>query len=155
VRIALTGVLDDPSLQILHSLPGDSQAWVDERGSPVDLDRATGVQRVTRVASGNRRIAILHDPSLSEHRALVISAGSYALAALENLSLTDDLANSIQDLAEPGPAGSRLNRMPVRRSNATSTTGPSNTLWPCASSSDSRPPPSSAGTRRVPRLSAL
>jgi signal transduction histidine kinase len=100
VRIALADVLDDPSLQILHSFPGDSQAWVDERGAPADLDGAAGVQRVTRIASGNWRIAILHDPSLSEHRALVISAGSYALTALENLSLTDELDHSLQDLAE-------------------------------------------------------
>jgi signal transduction histidine kinase len=100
VRIALAGVLDDPSLQILHSFPGDSQAWVDERGSPTDLHRGTGVQDVTRVASGNWRIAILHDPLLSEHRALVVSAGSYALTALENLSLTDDLDHSLRDLAE-------------------------------------------------------
>jgi signal transduction histidine kinase len=100
VRIALAGVLDDPSLQILHSFPGDSQTWVDERGSPADLDGAAGVHSVTRVASGNWRIAILHDPSLSEHRALVISAGAYALAALENLSLTDELHHSHEDLVE-------------------------------------------------------
>jgi signal transduction histidine kinase len=100
VRIALAGVLDDPSLQILHSFPGDSHAWVNERGSPADLDRAADVQDVTRVASGNWRIAILHNPSLSEHRALVISAGSYALAALENLSLTDELRHSLEDLAD-------------------------------------------------------
>jgi signal transduction histidine kinase len=100
VRLALAGVLDDPSLQILHSFPGDSAAWVDERGAAVELARAAGAQTVTTITSGGWRIAILHDPSLSEHRPVVISAGSYALAALENLSLTDELHHSLQDLAE-------------------------------------------------------
>jgi signal transduction histidine kinase len=100
VRTALAGVLEDPSLQILHSFPGDARAWVDEHGSPADLNRTAAAQGVTRVASGNGRIAILHDPSLSEHRGLVISAGSYALAALENLYLTDELHDSRRDLAE-------------------------------------------------------
>jgi signal transduction histidine kinase len=100
IRLALADALDDPSLRILHSFPGDSQAWVDELGSPVELDRTTSFQRVTTISSGNWRIAVLHDPSRLEDRALVFSAGSYALAALENRSLTEELQHSVQDLAE-------------------------------------------------------
>ncbi len=100
VRLALAGALHDPSLRILHSFPGDSRAWVDESGSPAELPRAAAAQRITRIASGHWRIAVIHDAALAENRALVESAGSCALAALENQCLTDELHNSVRALAE-------------------------------------------------------
>jgi signal transduction histidine kinase len=100
VRGALATALGDPGLRVLHSFPGDSRAWVDERGSPVELERMGRGQRTTRISSGRWQIAVLHDPSLLEDRTLVLNAGSYALAALENLSLTDELHHSLEDLAE-------------------------------------------------------
>jgi signal transduction histidine kinase len=96
----LASALEDPSLRILHSFPGDPAGWVDESGSEVDLMAASGVQSVTEISSGNWRIAVLHDAALSEDPALVRIAGSYALAALENHRLTDELRLSLQDLAE-------------------------------------------------------
>jgi signal transduction histidine kinase len=72
---------------------------VDEEGSPVDLARSAGAQRLTRIDREGWRIALLHDASLLEDRALVLSAGSYALAALENQSLTQELRQSLDDLA--------------------------------------------------------
>ena len=100
VRIGLADALQDPSLRILHSIPGDVHAWVDEAGAPVTQPRDTSSAPVAEVSSGNWSIAIRHDPSLSEDRALVVSAGSYALAALENHRLTDELQQSVLALAE-------------------------------------------------------
>jgi signal transduction histidine kinase len=100
VRLALADVLKDPSLRILHSFPGGSGAWVDEAGSPVARVEAEPAERVTRVSSGNWRIAIVHDASLADSRELVHTAGSYALARLEMSRLTDELRDSLHDLAE-------------------------------------------------------
>jgi signal transduction histidine kinase len=97
---AMSSGLEDPSLRILHSFPGDSGSWVDESGSPAELRQAADAQEVTEIASGNWRIAVLHDPALSEDPALVRGAGSYALAALENHRLTDELRQSLHDLAQ-------------------------------------------------------
>jgi signal transduction histidine kinase len=100
VRLGLAGALQDPSLRILHSFPGDSQAWIDESGVPVLLAQAGADQHVTEVASGSWRIAVLHDGSLVEDRPLVLAAASYALTVLENHSLTGELRNSLRELAE-------------------------------------------------------
>jgi signal transduction histidine kinase len=100
VRLALAGALQDPTLRILHSFPGDVPAWVDESGSPEALPPATAPEQVTEIASGRGRIAIVHHVFLAEDRSLVISAGSYALATLENQRLTDELRRSAHDLAE-------------------------------------------------------
>jgi signal transduction histidine kinase len=98
VRLALALALKDPSLRILHSFPGDSVAWVDESGLPTEPADADPAQSVTHIASGSWRIAIIHDGSLAD--SLVHTTGSYALAKLETSRLTDELRNSLQDLAE-------------------------------------------------------
>lgn len=100
VSLGLAGALQDPSLRILHSVPGDYQAWIDESGAPVLLAQAAADQQVTEVASGSWRIAVLHDGSMAEDRPLVLAAASYALTVLENHSLTGELRNSLQELAE-------------------------------------------------------
>lgn len=99
VRDALADALDDRSLRLFHSFPGDPYPWVDEDGHPVELTAGGRGQRVTRVSSGDWQIAVLHDASLLEDRPLVESAGACALTALENHSLTDDLRQSLTDLA--------------------------------------------------------
>lgn len=99
VRASLADALQDPSLRIVHSFPGDSSAWVDETGQPVLLDQAPPSQRITQISSGNWRIAMLHDPVLADDPALLMSAGSYALATMENQSLTDELDGALHDLA--------------------------------------------------------
>jgi signal transduction histidine kinase len=66
----------------------------------VALPQAAGARRVTEVATGNWRIAVVHSAALAEDPALVRTAGSYALAALENHSLTGELRRSLYDLAE-------------------------------------------------------
>ncbi len=100
VRLALADALKDPSLRILHSFPGDSRAWVDESGSPAQPADADPAQRVTHVVSGSWRIAIVHDASLADSHELVHTTGSYALARLETSRLTDDLRDSLHQLAE-------------------------------------------------------
>ena len=100
VRHALAAALGDPSLRILHSIPGDTRTWVDESGSAVQSPPAAADQRVTQVSSGNWRIAVVHATSLDEDAALVSSACSYALAALENQSLTDELELALHNLAQ-------------------------------------------------------
>jgi signal transduction histidine kinase len=100
VRLGLADALQDPTLRILYSFPGDFHAWIDESGAPVLLAPAGVDQQVTEVASGSWRIAVLHDGSLAEDRPLVLAAASYALTVLENHSLTGELRNSLQELAE-------------------------------------------------------
>ena len=100
VRLALAEALHDPSLRILHSFPGDMRAWVDESGNPAEPAYAEPAQHVTHVSSGNWRIAIVHDASLAESHALVRSTGSYALATLEMSQLTNELQDSLRELAE-------------------------------------------------------
>ncbi len=87
-----------PSMRILHSFPGDSHAWVDEAGSPVEPADADPARNVTHISSGNWSIAIVHDASLAD--SLVHTTGSYALARLEMSRLTDELRDSLRDLAE-------------------------------------------------------
>ena len=98
VRLALARALKDPSLRILHSFPGDSHAWVDESGSPVQPADADPARNVTHISSGNWSIAIVHDASLAD--SLVHTTGSYVLARLEMSRLTDELRDSLRDLAE-------------------------------------------------------
>ena len=100
VRRALADALKDPSLRILHSFPGDSPAWVDESGLPAEPGDADPAQRVTHVSSGSWRIAIVHDASLADSPELVHTTGSYALVRLEMSRLTDELRDSLEDLAE-------------------------------------------------------
>jgi signal transduction histidine kinase len=100
IRRALAGALKDPTLRILHSFPGETRAWVDESGAPVEPTDAAPTQRITEVSGGNWRIAIVHDASLAESRGLVQTTGSYALARLEMSRLTDELRDSLRDLAE-------------------------------------------------------
>ena len=97
---AVAGALEDPSLRILHSFPRELGVWVDESGAPVALPLGRGQQEVTEVVSGSWRIAVVHDAALADDRALVRTAGSYALAALENDHLTGELRSSLEALAE-------------------------------------------------------
>jgi signal transduction histidine kinase len=98
---ALADALEDPSLRILHSFPDEQQgAWVDESGAPVALPLGGAEREVSEVASGSSRIAIVHAPALAEDRALVRTAGSYALSALENDHLSGQFRSSLEALAE-------------------------------------------------------
>jgi signal transduction histidine kinase len=100
VTRAVADALEDRSLRILHAFPGRVQGWVDESGAPATPTDARADQDITEVVNGRWRIAIVHDSALAEDRALVQTAGSYALAALENEHLSGELRSSLEDLAE-------------------------------------------------------
>jgi signal transduction histidine kinase len=95
---------------MFHSFPGEHGGWVDESGAPVVLPGARADAAVTEVASGRWQIAIVHDPALAEHRALVQTAGAYALAALENDHLSGELRRSLDALAESRARASAVER---------------------------------------------
>ena len=119
---AVADALQDRSLKILHSFPDEQEGWVDESGVPVALTDARVAQEVTEVAGGRWRIAIVHDPVLAEHHALVQSAGSFALAALENEHLSGELRSRSRRWRNPGPAPAPLSTASAASSNVTSTT---------------------------------
>ncbi|MFZ0040384.1 MAG: ATP-binding protein [Solirubrobacteraceae bacterium] len=100
VRRAMASALDDPSLRILHSFPGDGGSWIDETGAPAEIPGPTSRQKVTQLESDGWRIAIVHHPALAEAPAVMETVGAYALAALENDSLSEELRSSRQRLAE-------------------------------------------------------
>jgi signal transduction histidine kinase len=105
VRRALAEALHDPSLEVLHSFPDETGSWVDEAGSPVALPDTTPEQVITEVADNTGRLAILHDSALCEDLSLVRTAGSYALAALENDHLSERLRSSRDELARSRARG--------------------------------------------------
>ena len=99
VRRSLADALADPSLQTLYSFPRSLGYWVDETGTP-SPPPVRSEQDVTEVANGSWRIAIVHDPALSEERPLLRTVASYALAMLENDRLADELSLSLNELAQ-------------------------------------------------------
>lgn len=115
VRSVLAEALEDPSLRILHSFPGDANSWVDETGAPVTMPDRRTEHALTAVANGTWRIAIVHDSTLAEDPALMETAASYALAALENERLSDRLRASLMELAEARAFGVNAERRERRK----------------------------------------
>jgi signal transduction histidine kinase len=101
LRSAMAEALQDPALRILYWVPGDPGRWVDETGWPVKPPRQEGERASTEVAVGGRRVAaIVHDVSLARDPALIEAATSYALAALENERLVEQLESSLDELSK-------------------------------------------------------
>jgi signal transduction histidine kinase len=100
VTQAVADALEDASLRIYHSFPGEQAGWVDESGGAVAFPVRSAGRDVTEVASGRWRIALVHDSALSEDRSLMQTAGSYALAALENDHLSGELRSSLEALTQ-------------------------------------------------------
>jgi signal transduction histidine kinase len=98
-RHALAEAIADPSLKIVESRPGNPPGWVDESGALLP-DGNHPAERITEIADGTRRIAVLHDPALADEPFLVNIAGTFALAALENDRLSAELQMSLKELAE-------------------------------------------------------
>jgi signal transduction histidine kinase len=115
VGSVLAEALEDPSLRILHSFPGDADSWVDETGAPVTMAGRRTEHAVTEVVNGTWRVAIVHDPALAEDPELMETAASYALAALENESLSDRLRTSLKQLAEARAFGVNAERRERRK----------------------------------------
>jgi signal transduction histidine kinase len=105
VRRAVAISLEDPSLQVFHSLPADPPSWVDESGSPVELPSASSQQEITEVRTRSWRIAIVRRPALTEDGAVLETVGPYLLAALENDRLGAEFRSSLERLAEARTRG--------------------------------------------------
>jgi signal transduction histidine kinase len=101
LRAALGDALQDPSLEVVYPLRGDTARWVDETGWPVAAPEPSEGRTVTEVSADGRRIAaILHDEALAQDPALVQGAASYALTALENDRLVGQLHKSLEELSQ-------------------------------------------------------
>jgi signal transduction histidine kinase len=101
LRAALADALQDPSLEVVYWLRGDTAQWVDETGWPVVAPQASEGRAVTEVSAAGRRIAaIVHHEALAQDPALVQGAASYALAALENDRLVGQLRASLDELSQ-------------------------------------------------------
>jgi signal transduction histidine kinase len=101
LRTELAEALQDPSLEVVYWLSGDTGRWVDETGWPVKPPESSDRRAVTEVSADGRRVAaILHDVALSQDPALVQAAASYALNALENDRLVERLRGSLEELSQ-------------------------------------------------------
>jgi signal transduction histidine kinase len=115
VGLVMATALEDPSLKILHSFPGDEGLWVDESGAPLPMPQAAANGQITEVGNGNWRLAIVHDRELAEDPTLVETAGSYALAAMENEQLSGELRSSLKELANARALGVTAERRERRK----------------------------------------
>jgi signal transduction histidine kinase len=101
LRVALAHALQDPSLEVMYWLRGETAQWVDGTGWPVTAPEPAEGRAVTEVTADGRRIAaILHNEALAQDPALVHGAASYALAALENDRLMRQLRTSLEELSQ-------------------------------------------------------
>ncbi len=111
----LADALEDPTLRILLSFPSNAGQWVDESGAAVRTPQGRSEQVITEIADGRWRLAVIHDRALAEDPALVETAGLYALAALENDRLGDDLRLSLTELAQARALGINAERRGRRK----------------------------------------
>jgi signal transduction histidine kinase len=96
LRDALADALGDRSLRLLYRRPG-REAWVDHDGRPATLPDV-GVTPLVR--DGETIGAIVHDPALDEEPALLQSAASAAVLALDNERLAAELRARVDELEE-------------------------------------------------------
>jgi signal transduction histidine kinase len=97
LRAAIAQALGDPSLAVAYWLP-DQEGYVDLEGRPVALPDDPA--RRTNVVDGSRTpvAALLHDPSLQEHPALLDAVGAAAGLALERARLHAELHARLDEL---------------------------------------------------------
>jgi signal transduction histidine kinase len=100
LRRAMAHAMRDPELEIVYRTAGPHGRWIDENGWPVAAPLERRGRAVTEVRSdGYLRAAIVHDADLAAYRDVVAAACSYALTALENERLADELAASLRELS--------------------------------------------------------
>ena len=98
LRVTLSQALEDPHLRIAYWLNGREGRWVDESGLTAKEPRESNGRAVTEVmAAGRLLAAITHDSGLDP--VLVNASSSYALTALENERLIEELSSSLDELA--------------------------------------------------------
>jgi signal transduction histidine kinase len=97
IRDALARALDDPSLELAYWLP-EFEGYADATGHPVNLS-GNGHRAATPVSRNGQPIAALvHDPALSEERALLDAVAAAAAIALENARLNVELRARLEEL---------------------------------------------------------
>ncbi|MBD0328674.1 MAG: hypothetical protein ICV64_01010 [Thermoleophilia bacterium] len=98
VREALAERIGDRTLALAYWLP-EREAFVDERGLPVELPDPASGRAWTEVAHEGRRVAaIVHDAELDARPELVRAAASGAVLALDNERLKAELRARIEAL---------------------------------------------------------
>jgi signal transduction histidine kinase len=97
----LADVIADPSLQLAYPGTRVDAEWVDTAGRPIELPAPGGSRSVTLVQDGDHPVAALvYDGALEEQEEFVAAAGSFALAALENLRLSAKVDASLAELQD-------------------------------------------------------
>jgi signal transduction histidine kinase len=87
MRNALAGTLHDPSLQLVYWLP-DRQVFVDAIGTEVDPPGGHDGRAVTTLTrDGHLIAALIHDPALLDHPAIMSAVAAAAGLAVENQHL--------------------------------------------------------------------
>jgi signal transduction histidine kinase len=97
---AMAEALEDPTVRIVHRLPGEEGRWVDDTGWPVVVPTPGPETRVVELRSEDRVLgALLYDPTTGPDPALVDAMASYTVVVLENLWLVEQLQSSVRDLS--------------------------------------------------------
>jgi signal transduction histidine kinase len=98
LRDVLARALSDPSLELAFAVVGGG--FVDADGRPVSLPDAEETGRaVTRLdRRGETIAALVHDPALSEERALIASVSAAARMALDNERLHAEVKAQLQEV---------------------------------------------------------
>jgi signal transduction histidine kinase len=99
LRLALAETLEDPKLEIASWEVGEPGRWVGSDGATVDVEFPAPDRAVTTISdNGHPAIAVIHDPSLNDHRDFLDAAASVAVFATENERLTSSLESSLLEL---------------------------------------------------------
>jgi signal transduction histidine kinase len=97
LRDRLAYALGDRSLMIGFWLP-EEERYVDEKGRPLDLPRATGRDTTLVRAEGRPLAVLVHDPAVLEDGELIESVASGAGIALSNVRLQAEIRRQVEEL---------------------------------------------------------
>jgi signal transduction histidine kinase len=98
LRDALARALRDPSLVLAYWLP-EYGSWADPDGRETELPPPGGGRAITFIGrDGDRRAALVHDPSLDDEAELLEAVSAAAGIALENARLQVELRARLEEL---------------------------------------------------------
>jgi signal transduction histidine kinase len=98
LREALARTLGDSSLELGFWLP-ESNAYVDDNGSPISFPEPSGTRAVTNLEVDGRPLAVLiHDRALLEEPQLVRAAATAARLSLENERLQAEIKAQLEEV---------------------------------------------------------
>lgn len=94
----LERAVGDPSLEVAFALE-DGVTFVDERRRPVLLPDASATRAVTRVADGDRTVAVVvHDPAALRDPHLLTGASAALRIAVANIELEADVRRRVAEV---------------------------------------------------------